>query len=153
MKNKYLLVIISLFLFSCEPNIHDKIYSKIENNCKGLDTCIIDISDVIDFKWDKMYIFGEWCSPGEINRITGLKYSGKMVNDGFCRILFIYENKIVYEEDNESFGLEFHKSDKDDETIEYFTNQIKFKVIKNHYESESRKGQICYSLYPVDNEI
>lgn len=92
---------IFIFLFSCQQEnkgkLEKKISDYIEKNCYT-DTCYIDMNDIINFEWKKLYVFKENASLETIENIIGRDYPYYL--DVGKRMIFVDENrKIVYHED------------------------------------------------------
>lgn len=96
----FILLLSNLFL-CCRKPLNKQIVDQIKQDCNirsNMDSCIIDINDFVDFKWDKMYVFPSWSMPEDISLIIGFKYNGEYVKDGTRKILFLDKTRIVYEE-------------------------------------------------------
>lgn len=97
-----ILLIISLIpvFISCSPKkIETKIIRTLERNCPG-DTCTINLGELTDFEWEKMYLFDDWASPEKIAAATGIEYkkAGQFPN-GYRKMIFVNAKKIVHEEE------------------------------------------------------
>jgi len=100
MKKMFFILFMGLILVGCQPaSIKRKIADNIENKCKGIDSCTttINMQEVTDFKWDKLYLFKEGASLEDVNKALGFAYP--YFEDIASRIIFVSDNKIVYHED------------------------------------------------------
>lgn len=57
------------------------------------------ISNLTDFKWDKMYVFNAATGPDEISDAIGINYS--YYQEFSKSMVFLYKKKIVHYENNE----------------------------------------------------
>lgn len=106
--NPILLIIILIPLtISCSPKkIETKLIRSLERNCPG-DTCTVNLSDLTDFDWEKMYLFDDWASPEKISAATGIDYKkGGQFPNGFRKMIFLNARKIVHEEEYGDNGNE-----------------------------------------------
>lgn len=87
---------ISLIALGCKSSLRDKIETKIQEKCKGIETCKIDFKEVTDFKWDRMYFFK---TGAEVNRVLGFHYP-YLGNDVASRLVFVSGSVVTYHEDN-----------------------------------------------------
>ena len=100
-KKQSILLLLLLLVISCKNinnNIEERIIDKI-NDCDN-GNCTIEITQLTDFRWDKMFVFNEAQPPEEIEQAIGSKYP---YYEEFSRtIIFLYKHKIVHYENNES---------------------------------------------------
>ena len=87
-----------MILFSCnnEKVIKPKIAARINNQCSQAE-CVINLKDVTEFKWQKMYLFKTGTSLENIDRALGFHYL--YFEDIADRIIFVLDKKVVYHED------------------------------------------------------
>ncbi len=79
--------------------VSERIISDIEENRD--DVVTINLSDYTNFKWDSVILYDWPISSASISRGTGVDYDRDL--DVSCGMIFVYENKVVYEE---QFALE-----------------------------------------------
>jgi hypothetical protein len=100
-QNKLILIsFLLLFLFGCRKNIENQIGIK-GRDCPTNSNCVITISQLTDFSWDKMYVFEPTESFQTINKIIDIDYS-KFYKDFTRPIIFTKGKKIVHYENNRS---------------------------------------------------
>lgn len=106
-KIKYICIFIFIVLFvvGCgkNENIKERIINAIDKGCKNQNECIVSISNLTSFTWDKLLMFNEGASSKEINRVLGFKYKG--TSDLTIISVFLYKGKIVHQE-SESYNPE-----------------------------------------------
>lgn len=92
------IAIILLFInnINNKNEISNKIIEYINNNRDENNTCRFSMSDVTDFKWDKMLIYQVGSSNKEISNLLGVPFNDSL--DLASGIIFVYNNKIVYKE-------------------------------------------------------
>ncbi len=93
---KILLIIIASIISSCNSSMQDKIINNIQKSCQK-DSCIVKMSAITPFDWEKMYVFREGADLQEINKQLGFNYP--YFKDVAKRLIFIKSNKIIYHED------------------------------------------------------
>jgi hypothetical protein len=98
-------LLIIAVLSGCKNSVKDSLVSKINQDCgsQTKPTCTVVLKDVTQFKWDKLYFFGSWTTSDSIKKVIRVNYEGDDVQDDYRRMLFTYNNKVVYEEDFKSF--------------------------------------------------
>lgn len=75
------------------------IAARIDDACKSVSPCTINIKDVTDFQWDKMYAFKYHADLEQIEEALGVKFP---LNNEFTRkLVFLKEGKVVYSEEAE----------------------------------------------------
>lgn len=99
----------ALFLFfSCNDTPRDKIIDyakrKYGNDFKE---GVIDLSDVFNFKWDKMYMFSPLLYPEDITKEIGVNYKGGIVPDDNYLLLFVKDSMVVKEYPYFRLGIGF----------------------------------------------
>jgi hypothetical protein len=104
-KNIISSLLIVFLLAACKSSLKDDLINKVDEECgsKTNSGCTIILKDVTKFKWDKMYLFGSWTRSDTIAKVIRFKYEGDDVLDDYTRMLFTYSDRVVYEEDFESF--------------------------------------------------
>jgi hypothetical protein len=156
MKRIYFIILIFLYV-KCSNKIEFKIINSIEKNCKSTIDCQINLREIIPFKWDSIYIFGEITSTDEISTALGFAYEGTTVQEGDKRIVFISGQKIVYEED-----FNFKSNDKStigfvplkaniDAQKTFITFSAKDAIFNIKKEARENKNYFYYSLNPIRN--
>lgn len=85
-----------MFIAGCASNdMEDKIKKAI-GTCRGSDNCIVIISSLTDFKWDKLYVFNTATAPDVIDSAIGMDYP---YYEEFSRtMIFLNKGKIVHHE-------------------------------------------------------
>ncbi|OOQ58312.1 hypothetical protein [Mucilaginibacter pedocola] len=99
-------IIIIIAVFSgCKNRLTDDLINNIDRNCvkQNKSSCTIVLIDATRFKWDKLYFFGSWTTSDSIRKVIKLKYDGEDIQDDYRRMVFVYNNNVVYEEDFKSF--------------------------------------------------
>lgn len=97
------------FVTSCNENINSDsmIAKKIEKKCNEKQSCKVNIKDLVNVAWDKMYVFKEGVSLEQINHVIGFKYT--YFEDIAKRIIFVKGKEVVFHED-EFPGVESAKN-------------------------------------------
>ncbi len=72
------------------------IIQKIDMLTKVEETCVFKLSEVTDFKWDRVVYFKYPISQADISRSAGINY--KRSTDMLEGFIFIYQGKVVYED-------------------------------------------------------
>lgn len=107
LKYTSLFVVIAGVLFGCKNNVTHELIKGINASCSGKSgKCIVSLRASIPFKWDKLYFFNSWTTADSIRNTIKLDYCGDDVKDDYKRMIFVSENKIVYEEDYKSFNYD-----------------------------------------------
>jgi len=126
-------------MISCSHNRDvDKLIVKIESNCINKESCIVDFSKEIEGEWDTMYFFSGANSLEEINSILGFEL--KKFTDIGDRILFLKENKIVYQQEW------FYNNEKEPEGIIFVSQSKHFKVDRENCKFTIVKNNKIYYL-------
>lgn len=105
MKSVFLLLLNVCLLCSCyqirsnnEP-INRQISEYIRQTCEENKPCKIQIKNVTDFSWDKLYVFNEAVESDVISKILGKNYSS--TSPYFSRKwFFVKDNQIVRTEEH-----------------------------------------------------
>jgi hypothetical protein len=127
MKKIISIIILLFLLYSCNTNIDEKVKKYIETNClfndcddwlidgitnSYVDTCgkcNIDLKKILNIDYDKVYMFGEGTRANEISKVIGIQYKNNtFLPDSKYRMIFIKNNKIVYENDFYQGKIEFN---------------------------------------------
>lgn len=118
MKNIRKYMFLLAVLSGCKNSLKNDLIKKVdqEYGSHTAQGCTIVFRKVTKFKWDKMYLFGSWTMPDSITRVIKTTYDGDYVPDDNTRLLFTYNNQIVYEEDLSTLSY--------DSSIIYFPNVI-----------------------------
>ncbi len=161
MKNIYIFLSI-IMIAGCQSSIQKKIVYNIKLNCKNPDTCVLNIENVTNFKWDKLYIFNEDVHLEELNKVLGFNY--EYFKDIARRIIFTRGNKVVYHEDDYPYPEEKFKGkvifDLGFDTVKYaiFTNnEAIFKIHRKkiegfeYYELTPSVANLPYIIQSVTN--
>jgi hypothetical protein len=91
-----LIPILFIYTPKNESKLSDKIIEYIDKNCDENNTCKISISDITNFKWDKMLMYQVGSSNTEISKLIGTEFKDDL--DLTSGLIFVYNNKIVYKE-------------------------------------------------------
>lgn len=96
MNRAFFYIIIFTFICSCKrerlSNLIIKELETIKNTTK------ICLSDYTWFSWDRFYVFPELFTAEDISKETGVRYI-KNVPERKYRMIFIYDKKVIFEED------------------------------------------------------
>ncbi len=101
MKKIISLITIVLLLVSCnrEKGKMELLLTKEIEDCKSLN-CEIELKEITDFEWEKVYIFQMPVPKEYVNRTIGIDY---IDYTEFTRpIIFTNKGKIVYSENNQA---------------------------------------------------
>lgn len=131
MKEKLIICIVYIFFFcGCRGHVENDVIRKIENGCKGKvgSGCVIDLKKITAFDWEKMYLFPAWTSTDSIEKVIGIPYDKRDVEDSHSRILFVHRDKVIYEED-------FVSLDYNNSTIAFQKKKSLFYTGKNYISS------------------
>lgn len=144
----FLFTIIITFVFSCTNTLKENLVEFIENNCNFENNvgCELDLNKFVKEKFNHIYIFGESTTNEEISKIIGVKYKGEFISDSEYRIVFLMNNRIIFEEDFEEDLFEFERNDmKIYQGLVYrFYNTSKFVIVK----VGNNKNKLFYILKP-----
>jgi len=98
---KYTIRIIVFFQLlsfsSCQREIKDKIFAKLQLDSAKQDSCILVLNNITDFNWDTVYIVEPSVTLDELNKVLGFYYP--FWDDIADRIIFTFERRVVYHED------------------------------------------------------
>jgi sulfur carrier protein ThiS len=146
---KFFFLLTVFYISSCnsKPGIKNKIIEQFENQCYQKPSCLINLRDVTNFKWDKTYLFKEGTTLEDINAALGFQYP--YFEDIAERIVFVYNNKVVYHEDQfydpdspSIAGLIFQLSD----SIPYYSSDYNHTIFT--VKKKTINGNKYYELYP-----
>ncbi|MCG7856950.1 hypothetical protein MD537_08230 [Flavihumibacter sediminis] len=138
------LLFLSFILTSCKDN---SIAAKLYIKCDKQDTCIRQVKDVTNFKWDKVFIFPVGASLEEIEKVLGVPY--KQWQDVGDRIILVNQGKVVYHEEYFPYpehvesGRTYFELRKAPYIGQY--NTATFSVTKQ----ENEKGERYYVMTPI----
>jgi hypothetical protein len=98
LKIKLIFLMIIILLCGCKNDkaLNEEIMKTIDKKCKQSNSCKIDMKEITDFKWDKMLIFDLGSNRNEISEALGVEYTESA--DLMYGMVFVFENKIVYDE-------------------------------------------------------
>lgn len=91
-------------MISCSKSgvVEQRIGDRV-NTCKPTEACIINIKELTDFQWDKMFVFTSGARNEDIDKAIGIKYPDFVE---FTRLMvFTKDGKIVHRE-KESTNIE-----------------------------------------------
>jgi hypothetical protein len=150
MKRLSLLILTLLLACGCRSGrIEQRIADRLREVCKTGEACTININDVIDFQWDKMYVFKYNATPDQVNQALGVGLPEQ--SELTRKIVFMKGRRIVHREEYpvDIEGLldgpvvfdisdtEVYKS--------YWTDHAVFRVEKKEFED-----QVCYALTQIN---
>ena len=93
---KILFALLIVSLVSCH-HFDDKIVKKL--NSLDIDDTIVDLQDVLGFKYDSLYVFTEFTNT-RIPLVLGDVYSNRReIADSHKRVFLFYQGEIIYEDD------------------------------------------------------
>ena len=93
---KYIIIIVLLFLVSCNQTSDSEIGKKISEKCNEKN-CVINMAEIVSGDWDYMYVFQLGMSQAQIDSKLGFEYP--FFEDIASRVIFVKNNKVVYHED------------------------------------------------------
>ncbi len=143
MKSLFLILLVCLICAckessrkSSEP-ISEKISEYVQKNCKESKNCTLNLKDITNFSWDKMYFFDMSVEENVISKVVGKKFSSasKYYSN---KLFFIQDNQVVESEQHimPEIDKPFHNGDVDFESKNsqnryiVFNNDSKFEVEK-----------------------
>ena len=77
-------------------SVSNQVTKYIDNNVNNDDYCTLSMKDITKFKWDKMLIYQVGSSKKAISDALGIEFKDSV--DLMSGMIFIYNNKIVYQE-------------------------------------------------------
>ena len=150
--NRITIYMFSVFLFFGCTNSTNKKITRYLRDFECMDTCRVDLRQVLNVDYDKMYLFGESILDDDISSIIGQKYryspffKNYIIPDSKYRIILLKDNKIVYEDDFYQRGIIFTEITNERDTINfanifYLVHHSPFYLVtkshgKNFYELE-----------------
>ena len=141
-----------MFASGCSHSFDENVATHIEKTCTNFDSpqgCIIDLQDVTDFEWDRVYIFAGLTTVEDIYDAVGFNFKCKHVPDNYIRLIFIKGNQVIKQEQYHSAGgkVQFREYDKKDGAFIYYTKDLsKFYVLRK---SKLLVDEDFYDLYPL----
>lgn len=146
-------LIIIIFFSSCKKSISRLIIKECSSQTSKSEFVL---GKITDFPWDKLYIFGQFTTSGEISKALNFQYSGTIVSEHEKRMVFTFQNKVSYEE-NFSFKNECKSqiffvpllTDTAKDYISYKKSNAIFFVKKE--KQDCCKDCFYYSLIPLKN--
>ncbi|WP_339352007.1 hypothetical protein [Xenorhabdus koppenhoeferi] len=123
-----------LFLFFNNSRVG--IIGYADKHCQKNTACLIDISKITPFDWDKMYIIDKGMGREDIEHIIGADFNKE--TNIFYKIIFVRNKKVVYSD-------EYHHSDDPYEK--------KFIKPNFHYPYEKEGGYFSHYAISKDNSI
>lgn len=136
------LICFNIFLLMSCRNTEDKIVNFIEknNNSPNTQNMEVDLQNVLNIKFDTLYLFGEYTQKELIGAILNLNYeNNKLIKDGYKRIILVKNHRIVYEDDyvpikiKISRGIKVKKNilGREEEYIIYINSKFKIEKVDN----------------------
>ena len=112
----YILVIGTILLCGCTCHFPEKVerYISKHNILNDQGKGELDLREVLDIDYDTMYVFCSFTPLNGVQNIIGIKdygdsedpYTALIASDsGMCRIIFIKNNSVVYEDDYYKYRL------------------------------------------------
>ena len=99
MKNLFVRIAGLLLLFTSCNSVDSKIIREYKKQTEKMDSCIVNISNIVNFEWDKLYVFkygaiNENNIPESVNNIL-------TNSNGFTRkLIFTLKDSVVYYEEH-----------------------------------------------------
>ncbi|RKR84893.1 hypothetical protein BDD43_5146 [Mucilaginibacter gracilis] len=102
MKQSFKILLLLLLTTGCgvkngKEEIEKKIQAKADD-CKGAANCIVKIADLTSFKWDGLCVFNTPLPKQDVETALGVPYPD--YEEGTRPLIFFYQGKIVYSENN-----------------------------------------------------
>lgn len=91
-----ILITLICMLFLNKQKLSDNISDFINTNCDENNVCTFNMNEITDFKWDKMLMYQVGSSSYKIGKALDIDFKESV--DVSSGIIFVYENKIVYNE-------------------------------------------------------
>ncbi|PHM35985.1 hypothetical protein Xmau_04386 [Xenorhabdus mauleonii] len=126
-------IVILLLFFS---NKQWSIINYVDKHCQINTSCLIDISEITSFDWDKMYIIDKGMDREDIEDIIGTTFNDTA--SLFYKVIFVRNEKVIY-------SGEYNPSDESYEK----------KLIKPnfHYPHETEEDYFSHYSISKDNAI
>ena len=100
MKSYFIPLLLLVFFASSCSDSDNKLEEKLraavtegEAGANGYKT--IQMADLTDFEWEKMYYFQPYETKKDISDAIGFKWEGAEVKEGFRRLLFVSQGQVV----------------------------------------------------------
>jgi hypothetical protein len=146
------IILLSCFFVGCQSNnaFEDEILAEIKL-CSSESTCTINISQIMNFEWDEMYIFKYNATYDDVQKAIGLP--PKEYTEFTRKIIFTSNGKVVYfkELPTDISGVLENEIifDIDDAVTykSYFVKDATFSVAKE----EIKEGKYFYELTQLKN--
>jgi len=132
-------------LSACKKNLQERILIDIYSECKKKE-CVINIKNVTDFNWNRMYIFSVQASQEEMNKAMGFTYNGW--SDLTSQIVFTLNDSIVYVE-KDSYDPDAPSKinfGEDNDTAHCMMFTPATAIFRVHKEPIKK---VCYTLLPI----
>lgn len=144
MKSVLLLLLSLCLLCSCsQPRINNEPINKriseyIRQTCEENKPCKIEIKNVTDFSWDKLYVFDEAVENDVISKFLGINYSSTFPYYS-RKWFFVKDNQIVRTEEHILYEIDMPvdncsvllTEDNRKEKFSIFNRDSTFEVSKN----------------------
>lgn len=146
------IILLGCFFVGCQSNnaFEDEILTEIKL-CSSEKTCTINMSQIMDFDWDKMYVFKYNATYDDVKNAIGIE--PPKFTEFTRKVIFSLNGKVVYfsELPTDISGLLENEIifDIDDASTykSYPVEKATFKVSKE----EIKEGQYFYELIQVKN--
>jgi hypothetical protein len=140
MKKIYIYIVgVLLLIFTSCNSIDSKIISEFEIQKSKTDSCMINISDIVDFKWDTMYAFAYDATYSDISKVIGTKPNN--VHELTRKLIFTLNDSIVYYEEH---SIDIEKLKKN-EVVFDIPDSMSYKV----YPKEKAIFKVTKKVNPV----
>ena len=122
---------------SCDRSIEAKLAKRGED-C-GAKGCEINLTDITDFEWDKVYIYNHPTTLENVSDTLGIRYENFVEHRR--PIIFLYKNKIVHAENHMLWSDEIDDGQVVFDEYNYYlhvytSNNAKFILRKERYSSD-----------------
>lgn len=99
-----LFTLISGSLLGCRNNVTHELIEGISAECpRKSNKCVVSLKTAVHFEWDRLYFFNSWTTADSVRNTIKFDYHGSDVKDDYKRMVFVQNNKVVYEEDYKFF--------------------------------------------------
>ncbi len=103
--NSFRLLIVLMFFLSCKDNVTNKLeytFKEVDFNIQKFidgNKEVVNMNELISFKWDKVYVFKPYSTPEMINQELGFSWkdvleTGISENDSYCLLVFVKGGKV-----------------------------------------------------------
>lgn len=86
-------------LTACHQSTLEKIADRADKDCRAQTSCVIDLTNLIGFSWDRIYIFRYGAQKSWIEKTIGAPFPH--YRELSQKILFVRGGEVVYYEDYE----------------------------------------------------